>query len=232
MKTTKRNIMKPIVLGTLCSISTLAGIANAEVIFDNFNYTPGEDLYGFIGNGINQNIPGGIPAFANGQSFVVDGGDYTLDTLIAPIVYNAFNGGLNEGLTLSVYTNGGDGLPDTLLESATYSGLAGFIPGEFSVNTFEFAGTTVLEDGARYWITATVPDNGNIYDFSWIWNADFSLVAPTVTSQDGGPWLGGANDTIFLPQGAFRVEGSLVPAPGVLTVFATLGLVGTRRRRD
>ncbi len=226
MSTTKRKNTKSIALATIC---TLAGVANAEVIFDNFNYTPGESMYGFLGFGINANLPG-IPDFAIGQTFVVAGGDYTLDTLIAPILYSDFGGGLNEGLTLSIYTNSSDGLPGTLLESATFADLASYTPDE-PVNTFDFSGTTLLEDGERYWITATVPDDGNIYDFGWVWNEDFDLLAPYAVSEDRGPWNSGVNDDIYLPQAAFRVEGTLVPAPGVLAGFATLGLVGTRRRR-
>ncbi len=222
--------MKSAVLATACGLGALAGNAVGEVIFDNFNYTQGEFMYGFLGYSVNANDPNGIPDFAIGQTFVVSGGDYTFDNLIAPILYSEFIGGINAGLTLSLYTNSGDGFPGTLLEEATFSGLPEYTIDEPVVN-FEFSGTTVLEDGARYWITATVPDDGNFYSFGWVWNFDDSLLAPYVISEDGGPWQGGVNNNIYLPQAAFRVEGTLVPAPGVLTGLAAFGLIGTRRRR-
>jgi len=205
-------------------------MANGAVIFDNFNYTPGEFKYGFIGFGIAANDPFGAPDFAIGQTFVVSGGDYTFDTMIAPIMYNSFFGGLNSGLTLSLLTNNSDGLPGTVLESATFSGLPEYTPQE-PVFTFNFSGTTVLEDGARYWITATVPDNGNIYSFGWIWNFDDTLVAPVAISEDRGPWQGGVNDDIYLPQAAFRIEGTPIPTPGALTSVLAMGLISARRRR-
>ena len=125
-----------------------------------------------------------------------------------------------------------------LLESATFSDLNSNGLDE-PLNTFGFSGTTVLEDGARYWITATVPggasimssEDTDVYSFGWFWNADDSIVAPTVTSENNGPWQGGVNEEFYLPQAAFRVEGTLVPAPGALAGIAALGLIGTRRRR-
>ncbi len=228
MKATKQRKLNPIALATICGITALSGAALAQdVLFDNLDYD-GDFLYHIFAYSIQANDSFGQPDFGNGQSFVVNGGDYTLDTLIAPILYDDFVAGVNE-LTLSVYTNGGDGLPDTLLETATFSGLTSTYG---TLETFDFSGTTVLQDGARYWITATVPDDAaDAYSFGWFWNADDSIVAPTVTSENNGPWQGGVNDDIYLPQGAFRVEGTLVPAPGVLTGFAALGLLGTRRRR-
>jgi len=219
-------------LAAICGIGALSGTALAQdVIFDNFDYD-GDSLYHAFAYSIQSNDAFGQPDFGNGQSFVVNGGDYTLDALIAPILYDDFAGGLNEGLTLSIYTNGGDGLPSMLLESATFSGLANSSDAGDPLSTFGFAGTTVLEDGARYWITATVPgDAADVYSFGWFWNSDDLLVAPTVTSENNGPWQGGVNEDFYLPQGAFRVEGTLVPAPGTLVGIAALGLIGTRRRR-
>ncbi len=220
-----------VALLALCGIGAFAGALHAEVVFDNFNYTPGEPMYGFLQYGINVNDPDGIPDFAFGQTFVVSGGDYTFDTMIAPILYSSFIGGLNEGLTLSLHTNGGDGLPDLLLESATFSNLPEIAPDD-PVATFNFSGNTVLQDGQRYWITATVPtDDGEFYSFGWGWNVDFKMLAPYAVSQDGGPWASGVDDTSWLPQAAFRIEGTLVPAPGALAGMAAIGLIGTRRRR-
>ncbi len=222
--------LKSAILGAVGCLSALSGNAAGEVIFDNFNYTPGEFMYGFLGYTISANDPFGAPDFAIGQTFVVSGGDYTFDRLIAPILYSEFIGGVNAGLTLSLYTNSGDGLPGTLLEEATFSGMPEYSIDEPVVD-FEFSGTTVLEDGARYWITATVPDDGDMYSFGWVWNFDDSLLAPYAVSEDRGPWQSGVNDDIYLPQAAFRVEGTLVPAPGVLSGLAAFGLIGTRRRR-
>ncbi len=222
---------KAAVLGALCGVGLLSGIAHGDVIFDNFNYTPNEPKYGGLAYSINVNDPFGIPDFAIGQTFVVSGGDYTFDTLVAPILYSEFIGGINAGLTLSLYTNGGDGLPDILLESATFSDLPEYTPDEPVVD-FAFSGTTVLQDGTRYWITASVPDGEEFYSFGWMWNFDDSLVAPFAISEDGGPWQGGVDDDIYLPQAAFRVEGTLIPTPGVMSGVFAMGLLAARRRRD
>ncbi len=240
MKTIKHKRMNRIALSSLCGISVFAGIANGAVIYDNFDYTPGATLYN---EAISFIINGGDPVvnFGFGQSFVVNGGDFTLDSLAAPILWADDTLGINAQLTLSIYADDGSQLPGNLLETITVSGLpalSGIItePLESLVTTFSFSGTTLLEEGMRYWILATVPDDGSAYNFSWQLNNDDLLESPITTQINGGPWQGGLDqngDPSFLfTEAAFRLEGTLVPAPGVLAGFTALGLMGTRRRRD
>ena len=219
----------------LGSITLLAGLAQGDVLYDNFDYSQGDPGYGFFGFGVNSNLDG-VPDFAIGQTFVVEGGDYYLDSLLAPIFFfGDLSGALNEGLILSLQTNNDEGLPGTVLEQTIWSDLPG--PGDDNGNQsppvlFEFSGTTLLEEGERYWLTLTLPDDENTYDFVWFWNTDFDLLAPYAVSEDRGPWQGGVFGDVYLPQAAFRVEGTLVPTPGVLAGFAVFGLMGTRRRRN
>ncbi|MCH8151522.1 MAG: hypothetical protein IH830_04010 [Planctomycetes bacterium] len=85
-----------------------------------------------------------------------------------------------------------------------------------------FGGSTVLQDGQQYFVTASINDGSA----AWNWNnqLDFS---PHVQRVDLGDWTLIED---FL-SGAFRVNGTLVPVPGVLALLGVAGLAARRRRR-
>lgn len=199
--------------------AALSAAASADVLYSNFG---DGDTY-LLDRGWTLSYGGPLGGQVNEQAvaFTVTGGDYYFDTAEFAVILNWGPDIVYMGLHAD--DNGNVGAE---LETTTASGVTDpFVWSPPMVATF--SGTTVLEEGMTYWLTMRTEETDALS--SWAFNAidDFGLRAWQV---DGGGW----NPTLGEPgtdsqRGVFRINGTAVPAPGVLTLLAPLALV--RRRR-
>jgi len=191
----------------------LRGGASADILFDNFgsgdSYNTGSGATISDGEPINTD-------WDQGFGFTVAGGTFFLDSLDFAMGHVT---GTNE-ITMSVYDSVG-GLPGNVLEEVVVGGFGPFgqdNPPETAV----FSGDTVLEEGEQYFFVASSAEN------AWLaWNFNnIGDEGTTVRRQDLGDWTTSQGNRV-----AARVNGSPVPAPGVVALLGVAGLVGRRRRR-
>lgn len=205
--------------GTLISVSAIAlSLTTAslgDVLFDNFGF--GDTYQTNIGWTLSEGAPINVD-HDQGDAFIINGGDFFLDSIELAI-------GLVVGqnrIFIDVYLSVG-GLPDVLpIDSAVIDGQMGGFGGANLPIVALFSGSVTLFDGEQYFVIASTDTDTWA---AWNWN-NVGDVGPHAARVDLGNW-GVSNTT----RGAFRVNGELVPAPGVLVLLGVAGLAARRRRR-
>ena len=203
---------------TLIAVSAIAlsltSASLGDVLFDNFGFG---DTYQ---TGTGWTLSEGAPVntdWDQGDAFTIGGGDFFLDSIELAI-------GLVVGqnrIFIDVYTTVG-GLPGGIIDSAVIDGQMGQFGNANPPIVALFSGSVTLFDGEQYFVIASTDSN------TWAaWNLNnVGDVGPHAQRQNLGAWSV-SNNT----RGAFRVNGTLVPAPGVLALLGVAGLVARRRRR-
>ena len=185
------------------------------VIFNNFG--AGNSYNISSGWTLSEGAPINID-WDQGDGFTVNGGDYFLDRIDLAI-------GLVVGqnrIFIDVYTTVG-GLPGVVIDSAVIEGQMGTFGQDNPPIVALFDGSTILQNGQQYFVIASTDTD------TWAaWNLNsIGDMGPHAFRQNLGDWSV-SNNT----RGAFRVKGTLVPAPGVLALLGMAGLVARRRRRN
>lgn len=203
---------------TLIAVSAIAlSLTTAslgDVLFDNFGFGDSYDTR--AGYTLSEGAPINFD-WDHGDAFTVGGGAFFLDSIDLAI-------GLLVGqnrIFVDVYTTVG-GLPGVVIDAAVVDGQMGPFGNANPPIVALFAGSTILQDGEQYFIIAST-DSDSLA--AWNWNI-LGDIGPHAFRQDLGDWSV-SNDT----RGAFRVNGTLVPAPGVLALLGVAGLAARRRRR-
>lgn len=214
-------MMRTLVAGT--ALILLSVDARADVLYNNF--APGDvyDLeYGWT---LSYGGPLGGDAYEDAVAFTVTGGDYYFDS--ADVAVNHFWG--PDLVHFNLHADAA-GVPGAVLDTTSASGV--ITPGTpSSPMTANFGGDIILHNGQTYWL-ALRTDETDAW-LSWAFNVvnDFGLRAWQVNN---GPW----NPVMGIPgtdseRGVFRINGSPIPAPGMLTMLAIAGAIGlpSRHRR-
>ncbi len=203
---------------TLIAVSAIAlSLTTAslgDVLFDNFGFGDSYDTR--AGYTLSEGAPINFD-WDHGDAFTIGSGDFFLDSIDLAI-------GLLVGqnrVFVDVYTTVG-GLPGVVIDSAVVDGQMGPFGNANPPIVALFAGSTILQDGEQYFVIAST-DRDSLA--AWNWNI-LGDIGPHAFRQDLGDWSVN-NDT----RGAFRVNGTLVPAPGVLALLGVAGLAARRRRR-
>jgi len=206
------------------AIGVLGGMtaaAQADVLYDNF--APG-DMYDLeYGWTLSYGGPLGGDAYEDAVAFTVTGGDYFFDS--ADFAINHFWGPDLVYVTLHADDAGA---PGAALDETSASGVNPPFT-QSSPMTAHFGGDVILQEGQQYWLSIRT-DSTDAW-LSWAYNIvdDFGLRAWQVND---GPW----NPVFGIPgtdseRGVFRINGTLVPAPGALALIGVAGVIGRRRRR-
>ena len=204
--------------GTLISVIAIAlsltSASLGDVLFNNFG--AGDTYQTGVGWTLSEGAPINVDN-DQGDAFIINGGDFFLDSIELAI-------GLVVGqnrIFIDVYTTIG-GLPGGIIDSAVIENQMGQFGNANPPIVALFSGLTTLFDGEQYFVIASTDTDTWA---AWNWN-NVGDVGPHAARVDLGNW-GVSNTT----RGAFRVNGTLVPAPGVLALLGVASLVTRRRRR-
>jgi hypothetical protein len=202
-----------------------AATASADVLYSNFAAGDTYDLeYGWT---LSYGGPLGGDAYEDAVAFTITGRDYYFDS--ADVAMNHFWGPDVVHFTLHADASGA---PGAALDTASASGV--IPPGtQSSPMSANFGGDIILQNGQTYWLAARTESTDAW--LSWAFNIvdDFGLRAWRL---NGGAW----NPTYGIPgtdseRGVFRINGTPVPAPGMLALLGIAGALrgsrASRRRR-
>jgi hypothetical protein len=194
----------------LCAIETSA---TGAVFYDNFG--PGNTYQTSSGYGFGGSDPNfkQAMAFTPNDSCVLTAGDFGI----------SLSFGQNPStFSITVHADAG-GLPGTVLEQKTVVTNLGPFGLQNSPVAVNFAGTTALNAGAQYWISMSAT---GFNSFTWNGNntGDIGLRA---FQSNNGTWIAASGNEAI---GAFRLHGTIVPAPAVIALLG-LALCAPRRRR-
>ena len=204
---------KVLLLGTLLALASLAG---ADTLVDTM---PGDNYDTGYGATIMQNYSG--YDWSQGNAFTVSGNDYYLDRVSAAL---SWVDGVNK-IDLQIWDDNG-GLPGSILESWTFTNQMG----SFGNNNPPLVGVStlspVLYAGETYYVIAYAPTGPQWSAFNM---NDFGYRLPRAVSQDDqASWSVSDGDAA-----AFRVEGTIVPEPGLISLGGLLlgaGALWLRRK--
>ena len=200
------------------SVSVALGVClvttgTADVIYDTIALgSSGNHLVGLGTSTINQ------PA----NSFVVSGGDFTLDSITLTLTSTTIaSGGTPDDYEIRIWDNDTD-KPGTLLESFAVPGSDSLV-GDTTVSSTLHG---LLTNGSTYWISAALPDD-----------LSFGLVATVNDTSSRAVAFSGAQSAPWVSTGlgsTFRmiVTGTPIPEPTslLLASVAVLGALRIRRR--
>lgn len=206
--------MKKTTLAATCVLAfVFADSVRSDIVYSTFGQNDSYDAAGAV---LAVGTPGNIE---QAPEFFVSGSDYRLESVEIAISFVQNLGGANE-ITLSVFDSV-NGLPGNVLDSSTVQGLPPIA--NSSITSFQFSGNAVLSENEVYFLAA----QGSNSVFGWHYN-DIGLVGDRARRQGGGAWTFNNN----VNQNAFRVNGSAIPEPNSLLVFAFAAIgVGLNRRR-
>jgi hypothetical protein len=198
-----------------------APVAFADVLFSNFG--PGDAYDTTYGWTLSYGGPLGGAVHEDAAPFTVSGGDYYLDS--AEVAVSRFWG--PDLVHFNLHADD-DGVPGVVLDSTSAPGVVE--PGTIGPPMVaDFGGDTLLEEGRTYWIALRTDETDA--HLSWAFNVidDFGLRA---WQLNNGPW----NPALGIPgtdseRGVYRINGTLVPAPGAVLLLTVAGPARGRRRR-
>jgi hypothetical protein len=204
---------KVLLIGALLS---LASFAAADVLVDTM---PGDNYNTGSGGTIMQNYQAND--VSQGNAFMVSGGDYYLSQISAALTWVT---GVNS-IDLQLWDDNG-GLPGTIMESWNFTGLGAFgnwNPPEVGVSTLN----PVLHNGMTYYVIAYAA-NGPTWEVFNFANQNYGLHR-YISWDDQATWADYGPDATC----AFRVEGTPVPEPGLISLGGLLlgaGALWLRRK--
>ncbi len=205
--------------GSLLALA--ATVAHAQtVLFDN--YGPGDTYRTDMGMTLGEGGPVGGPKHEAAVPFTVTGGDFYFNTAEFSVILN-----WGEDIVFVDLRADDNGAPGQILQSTTASGVAD--PFELAPPMIaDFGGSTILEDGATYWIAMSAQGPDALLS----WAHALEDWGHRAWRLDGGDWQTGFGTPGLDDQrGVLRITGTLVPTPGAAAVFAMAALAGAARRR-
>jgi len=203
------------------AITCCGPAASADVLFSNFGPDDTYDLT--FGWTLSYGGPLGGDVYEDAVAFTVTGGDYWFDS--AEVAVNNFFG--PDIVYFNLHADA-DGVPGDVLDSTSATGTTP--PGEHNPPMLaDFGGDTLLLEGRTYWLALRTEETDAL--LSWAFNImdDFGLRAWQLNNGPWHPVYGDPNTDS--ERGVFRINGTLVPAPGAISLLGVTGVVARRRRR-
>jgi len=200
-------------------------LAVTAIVFQQSVTTHAATVFSNLGSGDSFGSAGTSFGFNDSQlaySFNVDASatPFFLDSI--DVALSGGNSGT--GVSVNLATNLAGGLePDTILESSSV-----FVFGTSALKTAPFTGTTLVSTPGTYWVWLDCT-SGCFSNATWYDNNIGALSDQATQTTPSSPW----NVFSTMTQGAFRVNGTVVPLPPALWLFGSglLGLVGLARRK-
>lgn len=210
-----------IITGGVLFATAVAAPVRADVLYSNFG--PGDTYALDRGQTLAFGGPLGGDVYEAAVPIMATGGDYYLDRAEVAILHS-----WGPDLVFADIRADDGGAPGAVLESTSGSGVTP--PFEWAPPMqLEFSGDLVLEDGVQYWLALRTDETDA--HLAWALNVvdDFGLRAWRINMQ---PWeVGVGTPGTDSQRQVHRIHGTVVPAPGVMTVgVAGLALMARRRR--
>lgn len=196
---------------TLLGLLLGSSAAQTAVVFSNLG---AGDSFGSTGT------PFGFNGSQLAYSFTVDASTTPFYLESVDVALSASSGGT--GITVNLATNLAGGLePDTILDSSSV-----FLFGTPTLKTATFSGTTLVDTPGTYWIWLGC-NSGCVINATWFDNILNAIGDQATRATPSSLW----NVSSATTQGAFRVNGTVVPIPPALWLFSSglLGLTGIAR---
>ena len=187
-----------------------------DVIFSNFG--PGDSYNTSQSYPVTEGEPFGGNDFDQGEAFTVFNGDFFLNSINLAMSLSV---GQNT-VFIDVYDTV-DGLPGEIVDSAVIHGQMQGPGANGPPITATFDGSTILQGGHQYFVTASADTDSLL---TWSLN-DQDHDGLHVRRINLGDWT--EFDTPA--SAAYRINGTLVPAPGALALLGMAGMAIRRRRR-